>query len=86
MDYEQRIQEKYEAMETASSAEKIRDALKSITNALECADEVEDLIVQAAEEADGLPVSDEILSYRQDLADIWLHLRKMKERLEKEVA
>lgn len=86
MDEDRKIQERYEAAEAPSRESRIRDALKSITSALESADEVEDLIIQAAEETDGLPVSDEILSFREDLSDIWVHLRKMKVRLEKEVA
>ena len=86
MEHDRTIEERYEAKDTQTEEEALRDAIKALDSALESSNEIEFLIIQAAEEMDGLPISDQIYSIRNDLAEVWSSLRKMKKELEKGVA
>ena len=86
MNEDRMIQERYEAKEVPTQEEALRDAIKAIDSALESSDEIEFLIEQAAEDMDGLPISDRIYSIKNDLAEVWSSLKRMKTELEKGVA
>ena len=66
--------------------ERLTKASKALEQAMTRLDEAEDFIVHAAEDADGMPAEDQILSFREDLTRIWLQLCDLKNLLRKGAA
>jgi len=62
---------------------KAEDAIKAAILRLE---DATDLLVAAAEDVDGMPCEDRIMSLKNDVEDLWCDLMDLKRELRKEDA
>jgi hypothetical protein len=68
------------------SEEQMKKAESAIRDAILRLEEATDLLVAAAEDTDGLPVGDRIMSLKNDVEDLWCDLMDLKRELREEEA